>query len=87
VEIPYNITKEHLLKAIEKIDTEGIPSGADSRYYDVIYKGKKYPPKLIVSYSNLFANNELLDRNSFHGGLNTPAFDLLRSNGFTIINK
>lgn len=50
--IPKNIAKDHLLKAISKIDIEGIPSDGDSRYYDVLYEGKKYPPKLIVSYAN-----------------------------------
>ena len=40
--IPQNITKEHLLKAIDRIDKEGIPSEADSRYYDVVYNGKSY---------------------------------------------
>jgi 5-methylcytosine-specific restriction enzyme B len=87
MELPNNISKGHLLKAIEKIDAEGIPDGADSRYYDVIYKEKRYPPKLVVSYSNLFANNEILDRNSFNGGKDTEAFNLLRSNGFTIVSK
>ena len=54
--LPNNITKDNLLKAVEKIDNEGMPSNSDSRYYDVIYNNKKYPPKLIISYANLFAN-------------------------------
>jgi 5-methylcytosine-specific restriction protein B len=84
---PNNITKEDLLKAIEKIDAEGIPSDGDSQYYDVVYNDKRYPPKLIVSYANLFANGEILDRKSFAGGLNTPCFKLLEDNGFTIMKK
>ncbi len=84
---PHNIAKEHLLKAIEKIDKEGIPKDGDSQYYDVIYNGNKYPPKLIVSYANLFANGEILDRNSFNGGLNTQCFILLEKNEFVIENK
>jgi hypothetical protein len=47
--IPDNITKEHLLKAIEKIDREGIPSNENSTYYDVLHNEKRYPPKLVVS--------------------------------------
>lgn len=85
--LPKNLTKEHLLKAIEKIDKEGFPADSDSQYYDVIYKEKRYPPKVVVSYANLFANGELLDRDSFDGGLNTPCFKLLEDNGFTIITK
>ena len=85
--IPQNITKEHLLKAISKIDNEGIPNGGDSQYYDVVYNGKKYPPKIIVSYANIFANGKLLDRTSFNGGIGTEAFKLLEQEGFTIVTK
>jgi energy-coupling factor transporter ATP-binding protein EcfA2 len=85
--IPHNISKDHLLKAINKIDNEGIPKGADSQYYDVLFSDKLYPPKLIVSYANFFANGVNLDRDSFAGGLNTPCFKLLEENGFKIIPK
>lgn len=85
--IPQNITKKHLLEAISKIDKEGIPKNGDSQYYDVIYDNKKYPPKLIVSIANIFANGIALDRNSFSGGLDTPCFKLLKENGFIIITK
>ncbi len=85
--IPSNITADHLKKAIEKIDDEGIPPGAHSTTYDVILKGKKYPPKLIVSFANLFANGTILDRASFRGGLNTSAFDLLENNEYVIQEK
>lgn len=82
--IPNNITNEHLLAAISKIDKEGIPKDGDSKFFDVIFNGKKYPPKLIVSYANLFANGEILNRNSFSGGMDTPCFELLKQNKFVI---
>jgi len=85
--IPNNITKEHLLKAISKIDEEGIPKDGDSQYYDVIFNGEKYPPKMIVSYANLFANGEILDRNSFEGGIGTKCFKILSKNDFMIESK
>jgi len=85
--LPENITIENLLSAINKIDEEGIPKNADSQYYDVIFNKKKYPPKLVVSYANLFANGEILDRNSFNGGLDTECFNLLEKNNFKIENK
>jgi 5-methylcytosine-specific restriction protein B len=85
--IPSNISKEHLIKAIEKIDKEGIPKDADSKYYDVVYNGKNYPPKVIVSYANIFANGSEINRNSFSGGIDTPCFKLLEENGFEIIQK
>jgi hypothetical protein len=85
--IPKNITKQHLLQAIEKIDFEGIPNDGNSQYYDVFYDGKKYPPKVVVSYANIFANGEELDRKSFSGGMETQCFKLLTTNDFIIQTK
>jgi len=85
--IPKNIKKEDLLKAISKIDKEGIPKDGASQYYDVVYNGKTYPPKIIVSYANIFANGTELDRNSFSGGLDTQCFKLLEENDFVIVKK
>ena len=87
MDIPNNITKAHIEKAIEKIDKEGVPSGAHSTTYDVVFKNKKYPPKLLISYANLFANGSILDRGTFKGGLHTPCFNLLKTNGFVIQEK
>lgn len=85
--IPSNISREHLLKAIEKIDKEGLPPMGNSQYYDVAYENKRYPPKVVVSYANLFANGSELDRSDFTGGLDTPAFKLLEKEGFHIVEK
>lgn len=85
--LPTNITKDHLLSAIDKMDNEGIPSGGDSKSYDVLYNGRRYPPKLIVAYANIFANGHELDRNTFEGGLDTPCFKLLERAGFEIVLK
>jgi 5-methylcytosine-specific restriction protein B len=84
---PINIEKEHLLKAIQKIDLEGVTSDEDSNYYDVKYGNKFYPPKLVVSYANFFANGIELDRKSFEGGTGSPCFKLLEKHGFEIFTK
>jgi len=86
-EVPSNITKEHLLKAIGRIDNEGIEKGAQSSTYDVLYEGKRYPPKLVVSLANEFANGEILDRKSFSGGLNSANFRVLNKAGFETVEK
>ncbi len=85
--IPKNINKEHLLNAIDKIDKDGIPTDGESTFYDVLYDGKRYPPKVIVSYANIFANGEELDRLTFRGGPNQKSFKLLEDNGFQIVPK
>ncbi|MFM1772999.1 MAG: hypothetical protein RLZZ71_2141 [Bacteroidota bacterium] len=84
---PSNIEREHLLEAIQKIDMEGVTSDEDSNYYDVKYGDKYYPPKLVVSFANIFANGIELDRNSFEGGIGTPCFKLLEKHGFEIFTK
>jgi len=85
--IPSTINREHLLKAIDKIDKDGIPSGADSQYYDVVFNDKRYPPKLIVSFANIFANGIELERTAFGGGINSNCFKLLEKEGFIIETK
>lgn len=87
MKFPTNIKKEHILKAIHKIDTEGIPKNSGWTDYDVVYKGKLYPPKVLVSFANIFVNGSELDRSLFHGGLNTSCFKLLEKNGFRIKPK
>ncbi|MFV8351775.1 EVE domain-containing protein [Flavobacterium sp. XS2P14] len=81
------IKKEHILAAIKEIDEKGIRFGRHSSTYDLIHKGKPYPPKLIISIANRFATGKELDSNTFAGGIDTPAFQLLNREGFEILNK
>ena len=85
--IPENITKEHLLAAIEAINETGIQKGRHSSTYDLIYNDNPYPPKLVISIANKFANGTELDANSFEGGKGTKAFDFLENEGFQIVLK
>src|SRR6056300_1053382 len=85
--IPGNISIEHLRKAIEEIETDGIRKGRHSSTYDLVYNNKTYPPKLVLSIANRYANGEELDPNNFDGGKGTEAFKLLEDAGFHIIEK
>ena len=85
--VPENILKEHIEKAIQEIDNNGIEKGAHSSTYDVLHDGKRYPPKLVISLANKYANGEILPRDTFSGGPSHPAFKLLDKLGFTIIQK
>lgn len=85
--LPQNITRDHLLQAFSKIENEDIPKDADSQYYDVVWNGKRFPPKLVVSYANIFANGEELDRRLFDGGIGSACFTILEINGFEIRPK
>ena len=45
--------------------------------YDLKYNNKLYPPKLVISLANKYANGKELDHNLFSGGIGTKAFTLL----------
>ena len=85
--IPKNINTEHLKKAIEEIEANGVRKSRHSTTYDLVYNNKAYPPKLVISIANRYANGEELDPNDFEGGKGTEAFSLLEREGFTVVQK
>ena len=85
--IPKNITREHVVKAIEEIDIVGIRKGRHSSTYDLIYNNKAYPPKLVLSIANRFVNGKELNPNDFDGGKGTETFKFFEDQGFTILEK
>lgn len=81
--IPSTIEREHVIEAIRKINSEGVPAGRGSKKFLLEFEGKRYPPKYVISLSNKFANGEELDSSSFNGGQETNGF--LRRLGFDIV--
>lgn len=65
--IPPSITREHIIKAIQEIESSkgDIPPNRESVNYDVIYEGKPYPPKYVISLANKYANGSELSSNEF----------------------
>ncbi|MBM4333384.1 MAG: hypothetical protein FJ117_19555 [Deltaproteobacteria bacterium] len=72
--ISSNIEREHIIKAIREIDSNGILPGRESRSFLLIFEGKRYPPKYVLSLANKFANGEELDPSRFSGGQETNNF-------------
>ena len=83
--ITKNIKKEHILKAIEEIESTGIPKLRHSKKFVLEHNHKYYPPKYIISLANRFANGVELDSEEFSGGKETNEF--LEKLGFRIIDK
>jgi len=83
--IPDNISKEHVLKAILNINNNGIEKKRKSKSYQLKYNNELYPPKYLISLANKYANNEILEPDTFSGGAETNNF-LIRL-GFEIVNK
>jgi 5-methylcytosine-specific restriction protein B len=85
--IPINLTREHILKAIEKIDSKPeLKNKRSSSTYDLIYGEKKYPPILVLSIANQLNNGKELLLSDFDNNVEKP-FKHLRNNGFEIIEK
>ena len=83
--IPKNIRKEHILKAIKEIDRSGTPSARKSRKFYLIYKGKPYPVKYVISLANKYANGEELEHTKFSGGKEANGF--LGKLGFKVVES
>lgn len=79
---PEKITKQHILNAVAKIETENIEL-IPSTKFDVIIDGKAYPPKEIMRFAHEAMNGERIWNNS--GG--EPTNRYLSSSGFDVVRK
>ncbi len=79
--IPNNITKEDIIKTINIINENDIPSNRLSKEYFLKYGNKTLPPKYIISIANKNVNNTELDSNSFNA---IEAKNFLAKLGFEI---
>ncbi|EJG1862194.1 HNH endonuclease [Vibrio parahaemolyticus] len=82
--IPNGIELAHIEKAIERIEIEGIPNSRKSVHYDFVYKGKSFPPKLVISYASKFAFGEELSSYDFNA---VRARDYLRARGYIVNDR
>lgn len=78
---PNEITKEHVLKAIEKIEAENIALIPPTRW-EVEINGKKYPPKEVMRYAHQQMNGEKVW--NYGGGEGTNKY--LKKMAFPIID-
>lgn len=81
--IPKSMSKQHILKAIEEIDRNGVPKNREATKFILLYNGKFYPPKYVLSLANKYANGKELTTLEFGGGKETN--DFLREKKFTIL--
>jgi hypothetical protein len=77
------ITPEQIVQAIKEIDNDNWDEKNNSIKFDLIYKGKRYPPKIVAKYAHKIKNGKFLDVSKFTGGEDTTNI-FFRSKGFTI---
>ena len=83
--IPSEITAEDVYAAIAEVDKAGVPSGRDSTGYHLVYQGRRYPPKYLVSLAAKYAVGRHLLPGEFNGGHETNWF--LQRLGFEIVHS
>lgn len=83
--IPIGITREHVICAINEVKSNGFPKNRNSTKYDLVYEGRRYPPKYVIGLANKYANGYgLTPQDHFGGGETNNELERL---GFTIIEK
>jgi len=82
--IPKDIKPDHIDLAVKEIESRGVPVHRESVYYDLVYKGKKYPPKYILSLASRFATGDELSSEAFDA---TEAKSFLQKKGYQIVDR
>jgi 5-methylcytosine-specific restriction protein A len=85
ITIPKNITKEHIIRALQEIDKSAYPKEHESTKFDLIYNGERYPPKYVIRTANIYANGVPFETDYFSGGNESNKF--LKKLGFSIKEK
>lgn len=82
-----SVTREDVQKALSDLD-RGVehPFGSSSTY-DLIYEGRRYPPKAVIALAAKTHSGVNLVPADFPGGEGTAAFATLRRLGFEVLPK
>jgi 5-methylcytosine-specific restriction protein B len=81
-----NVTKEAILHAIDLVDSDPkLLRGRYSSTYDLFYKGKTYPPILVLSEANKIVGGGELKHTDFKNV--QEAFKILNDFGFEVRSK
>jgi len=79
-----NFTREDILSAIKEIDNNpSLRTGRNSSTYDLVYKGQKYPPILVLSVASELKGGKSITLSDFRNNVEVP-FGLLKEKGFEI---
>jgi len=85
--LPDGIKREHLLTAISDFERGVEHDFRDSTTYDVLHKGRRYPPKVLVGLAAGHLLGKSLGPRDFRAGLGTKCFRVLQAGGFKIVEK
>jgi 5-methylcytosine-specific restriction protein B len=86
-EIPDGITREDVIDAIRAIDGGEDGGFGESTTYDLIFDGRRYPPKMVLGLAARRILGRALRHTEFSGGEQSKCFRVLRSLDFEIVPK
>lgn|GEM_PF-1368557 len=79
------LSRKHVLLALQQIDEQGVPEQRNASRYALIHGKRRYPPKYVVSLASQFATGRELPPDEFYGGRETNT--LLETLGFQIVSR
>ena len=85
--IPDGITAQHIEAAIRDLDSGASHKFSDSTGYDVLFNGRRYPPKAVVGLAAEKCVGRGFGPYDFKGGLESKCFRVLEMNGFIVVPK
>lgn len=68
------------------MNKNGYDKSRKSTKYDLLHNDRRYPPKVVLTIANKFANGEQLHHSKFSGGV-IYANKFLKERGFEIVEK
>ena len=83
--IPTSIERKHIRAAIDSVRKNGVPMSRQSREFDLVVDGERYPPKYIIALAAEYATGIALPSDKFGGGYQTNNF--LKKLGFCVVAK
>lgn len=81
------LERPDVLAAIRALDCGYKDTFAESTKFDLLFEGKRYPPKRVVGVAVELAHGQPLRPYSFKGGLASKCFKTLARCGFAIVRK
>ena len=86
-QIPEGLCRKHILQAIARFDTDGMPAGfKPSHTYEVRHEGNAYPPPAIMALAVEVLTGTILPA-GFRAGKGSLCFQIFENCGFTIYRK
>lgn len=81
------VSRQNVLEAINLINNGAKSKFADSIKFDVLFQGKRYPPKEVAGLALENFTNKEFKPSDFSGGQSSSSFRALQRCGFTIVPK